>query len=177
MSVLMRNILRFIFFILIQVFVLDKVPLLHQYLKPTIAFLFILWLPFSLSRVALMTVAFVFGLALDYFGGVPGLHSAPMVLIAYLRPFLLNLLLPQQKAEITYSDPSTKSIGIGPYSVYVLTLTLIYHLYLTFIEWMSFGSFVYFIGKVLGSSALSLVLIFITELLFFRKIKFKTNAG
>lgn len=177
MSVLMKNILRFIFFILVQVFVLDKVPLLHQYLKPTVAFLFILWLPFSLSRVALMAIAFVFGLVLDYFSGVPGLHSAPMVLIAYLRPFLLNLLLPQQKAEITYSDPSTKSIGIGPYTIYVLILTVVYHLYLTFIEWMQFGDFLFFIGKVLATSVLSLALIFITELLFFRKVKFKTNAG
>ncbi|UAY57001.1 rod shape-determining protein MreD [Arachidicoccus terrestris] len=177
MSVLMKNILRFIFFILVQVFVLDKVPLLHQYLKPTVAFLFILWLPFSLSRVALMAIAFVFGLVLDYFSGVPGLHSAPMVLIAYLRPFLLNLLLPQQKAEITYSDPSTKSIGIGPYTIYVLVLTVVYHLYLTFIEWMQFGDFLFFIGKVLATSVLSLALIFITELLFFRKVKFKTNAG
>lgn len=177
MSVLMKNILRFIFFILVQVFVLDKVPLLHQYLKPTIAFLFILWLPFSLSRFALMAIAFVFGLVLDYFSGVPGLHSAPMVLIAYLRPFLLNLLLPQQKAEITYSDPSTKSIGIGPYTIYVLVLTVVYHLYLTFIEWMQFGDFLFFIGKVLATSVLSLILIFVTELLFFRKVKFKTNAG
>lgn len=177
MSVLMKNILRFIFFILVQVFVLDKVPLLHQYLKPTIAFLFILWLPFSLPRVGLMAIAFVFGLVLDYFSGVPGLHSAPLVLIAYLRPFLLNLLLPQQKAEITYSDPSTKSIGIGPYSIYVLVLTIVYHLYLTFIEWMQFGDFLFFIGKVIATSVLSLILICITELLFFRKVKFKTNAG
>ena len=177
MSVLMKNILRFIFFILVQVFVLDKVPLLHQYLKPTIAFLFILWLPFSLSRFWLMGIAFIFGLVLDYFSGVPGLHSAPMVLIAYLRPFLLNLLLPQQKAEITYSDPSAKSIGIGPYSIYILVLTVIYHLYLTFIEWMQFGDFLFFIGKVLATSVLRLILIFITELLFFRKVQFKTNAG
>lgn len=177
MSVLMKNILRFIFFILVQVFVLDKVPLIHQYIKPSIAFLFILWLPFSLSRVALMTIAFIFGLTLDYFSGVPGFHSAPLVLIAYLRPFLLNLLLPQQKAEITYSDPSAKSIGIGPYTIYVLVLTLIYHLYLTLIEWLQFGDFLFFISKVIVTSLLSLVLIFITELLFFRKVKFKTNAA
>lgn len=177
MSVLMKNILRFLFFILVQVFVLDKVPLIHQYLKPAIAFLFILWLPFSLSRVALMAVAFIFGLALDYFAGVPGLHSAPLVLIAYIRPFLLNLLLPQQKAEITYSDPSAKSIGIGPYTIYVIVLTFIYHVYLTLIEWLQFGDFLFFIGKVVASTILSLVLIFITELLFFRKVKFRTNAA
>lgn len=177
MSVLMKNILRFIFFILVQAFVLDKVPFIHQYVKPSLYFLFILWLPFSLSRVGLMVIAFLFGLTLDYFSGTPGLHSAPCVLIAYLRPFLLKFLLPQEKNEMAYSDPSVRSIGIAPYSVYIITLTIVYHVYLTFIEWMQFGDFFFFIGKVLASTALSLVLIFVTELLFFRKVKYKTNAA
>ncbi|ANI89908.1 rod shape-determining protein MreD [Arachidicoccus ginsenosidimutans] len=177
MSVLLKNIFRFIFFILIQVFVLDKVPLIHQYIKPSLSFLFILWLPFSLSRASLMIIAFLFGLALDYFGGTPGLHSAPCVLIAYLRPLILNLILPQEKTEVSYIDPNARSIGIAPYAVYVIVLTVVYHIYLTFIEWMQFGNFLFFIGKVLASSLLSILLIFVTEILFFRKAKFKTNAA
>lgn len=177
MSVLLKNILRFIFFILVQVFVLDKVPFIHQYIKPSVFFLFILWLPFGLSRVSLMVIAFLFGLTLDYFAGTPGLHSAPCVLIAYLRPFILNIVIQQEKTGVTYSDPSAKSIGLGPYIIYIVSLTLAYHVYLTFIEWMEFGDFLFFLGKVLASSALSLLLIFITEILFFRKVKFKTNAA
>jgi len=177
MSVLLKNIFRFIFFILIQVFVLDKIPLIHQYIKPSLYFLFILWLPFSLSRISLMAIAFIFGLVLDYFNGVPGLHSAPCVLIAYLRPFILSIILPQEKTENTYIEPSVKSIGFAPYAVYVITLTIVYHILLTFIEWMQFGNFLFFLSRTLLSSALSLLLIFITEILFFRKASFKTNAA
>jgi hypothetical protein len=44
------------------------------------------------------------------------------------------------------------------------------------LEWMNFGNFVYFVGKVIASSAVSLLLILLTEMLFFRKQKFRTNT-
>jgi rod shape-determining protein MreD len=152
------------------------VPLIHQYIKPSVYFLFILWLPFSLSRISLMVIAFVLGLVLDYFNGTPGLHSAPCVLIAFLRPSILGIIVPQEKTENTYIEPSVRSVGLAPYAVYVAVLTFVYHLYLTVSEWMQFDNFLFFLGKTLLSSALSLILIFITEILFFRKASFKTNA-
>ena len=48
---------------------------------------------------------------------------------------------------------------------------------LVFIEWMEFGDFLFFIGKVTATTALSLILIFITEMLFPRKGKYRTNAA
>src|SRR5437762_10135515 len=101
MSTLLKNIIRFILFILVQAYVLDKVPPLHQYVKPILYFLFILWLPFSINRSMQMIIAFIFGLCMDYFTGTPGLHAIPCVLIAYFRPFLLNVLLSQEKTEVS----------------------------------------------------------------------------
>ncbi len=176
MSSLLKNIIRFILFILVQVFVLDKVPPLHQFIVPYLYFLFIIWLPFNIGRVGLMIIAFLLGITLDYFTGTPGLHAAPCVLIAFIRPFLLSLLIPQETTEQSYAEPSIKSMGGAPYSLYVALLTFIHHFYLVLIEWMQFGSFTYFIGKVLGTTAISLLLIFITELIFFRKAKFRSNA-
>ena len=132
MSALLKNIIRFILFILVQAFVLDKVPLLHQFIKPIFYFLFILWLPFSMPRFGLMAIAFVFGLCMDYFSGTPGLHAAPCVLIAYLRPFILNVLLPQETTEISYYEPSIRSMGFAQYSIYILLLTFIHHSLLVF---------------------------------------------
>ncbi len=177
MSQLVKNILRYICFILLQVYVLNKVPPLHQFITPYLYFLFILWLPFSTSRFSLMLVAFLFGLTLDYFVGSPGLHTAPCVLIAYLRPFLINLLISQEGAELNYAEPSIKSLGWAPYSLYVLIFTFLHHFYLVFLEWIHFGDFIYFLGKVMATTAVSLLLIFISEMLFFRKQKFRTNTA
>jgi len=177
MSSFLKNIIRFILFILVQHFILDKVPPLHQFIKPVLYFLFVLWLPFNLPRISLMIIAFMFGLAMDYFSGTPGLHAAPCVLIAYIRPFLLTVLLPQEKTEFSYAEPSIKSLGFAPYSVYVLILTFLHHAYLVLIEWLQFGDFVYFIGKVIATTGISMLLIYLTELLFQRKDKYRTNAA
>jgi len=94
-----------------------------------------------------------------------------------LISFLLNLFIAQESTEQSFIEPSVKSMGWGPYSFYIALLTFIHHFYLVFIEWLQFGTFLYFIGKVLATTAISLLLIFITEMLFFRKGKYRTNAA
>ena len=67
MSELLKNVFRFVLFILVQVFILYKMPPLHRFITPYLYYLYILWLPFSMSRASLMAVAFLFGLSQDYF--------------------------------------------------------------------------------------------------------------
>jgi rod shape-determining protein MreD len=176
MSSFVKNIFRFALFILLQVFVLHQIPPLHKFITPYLYYLFILWLPFNIGRGMLMAVAFLFGLSLDYFLHTPGLHAAACVLIAYVRPFLINLLTRQEASEQNYASPSVISMGFAPYFTYVLVLTLLHHGYLVFLEWMQLGNFLYFLGKVAATTGISLLLILITELLFFRKEKFRTNT-
>jgi hypothetical protein len=99
------------------------------------------------------------------------------VLIAYIRPYLLNLLLPQETIEQSYAEPGVNSMGWAPYAVYVGLLTFIHHFYLVLIEWLQFGDFVYFLGKVIGTTLVSFMMIVLSELLFFRKGKYRTNAA
>jgi len=177
MSTLVRNILRFVLLILVQYYVLDKIHL-HQMVTPYIYFLFILWMPFSLNRSWQLLLAFLLGFALDSFRHSPGFHSAACVLIAYLRPFLINILIPQEGADTNYDEPSARSMGgVFPYMIYAGLLTLLHHGWLFFLEAMELGNFWYFIIKTLLSTAISLVLILAAELLFYRKQKFRTNTA
>jgi rod shape-determining protein MreD len=176
MSSLVKNIVRFIFFILFQVYVLDKIHL-HQMVTPYLYFLFILWLPFKMNRTLLMLVAFILGFTLDSFRHHPGFHTAACVLIAYVRPFLVNILIPQEGAETNYEEPSFKSMGgLLPYLIYTGTLSLLHNTWLFFLEAWQFGDIWYFIIKTVLSTVISLLLILITELIFTRKQKFRTNT-
>ncbi|MBI1343222.1 MAG: rod shape-determining protein MreD [Terrimonas sp.] len=177
MSDLFRNIIRFALFIGIQVYVLDNIPPLNRFIIPIIYYLFILWLPFSVSRFWLLIAGFITGLTIDYFVMTPGLHAAACVLIAYVRPFLINILTPKDTADFNYREPSAKAMGWAPYGVYVLVLTLLHNGYLVFLEWLQFGSFIDFLVKVLSTSAISLLLIFTAEIIFPRKMKFRTNVA
>ena len=174
MNPIIKHSIRFVFFILLQVFVLNTIPPLHQFIVPYIYFLYILWLPLGISRIWLLLLAFIFGLTLDYFTGTPGLHAAPCVAIAFLRPFLLKLLLAQETAEAGYMEPGHKSMGWAPYITYAVLLILLHHSYLVLIEWLQFGNFLYFMGKVAGTSAISLLLMLIAELLIPRREKQRT---
>lgn len=177
MSDLVKNIFRLVIFILVQVFVLNKIPHLHRFIVPYLYFLLILWLPFSLSRPGLLLVGFLTGLTLDYFTMTPGLHAAACTLIAYFRPFVVNLLLPKDTSEFNYSEPSPRSMGWMPYSVYAFVLTLLHHGYLVLLEWLQFGSLLDFLIKVVATTAISMLLILTTELLFPRKLRFRTNTA
>jgi hypothetical protein len=176
-SDLLKNIIRFAVFILVQVYILNKVPHLHRFITPYLYYLFILWLPFSISRVGLLIIGFITGMALDYFTMHPGLHAAACVLVAYLRPFVINILAPKDTTGFNYREPSPKAMGWTPYMVYVLILTLAHHSYLLLLEFFSFPNFLDMLIKTVSYTAISLLLVITTELLFQRKLNFRTNTA
>jgi rod shape-determining protein MreD len=175
MSNLLKNSLRFALFILLQVFLLDKIPPINEFIVPILYFLFILWLPFNISKTQLLLLGFLFGFVLDIFTKSPGLHASACTLIAYIRPFIIHLLMPKETYETNYIEPSIISMGFLPYMIYVLILTIMHHFYLILLEWISFGDFVFFIGKLIASTGISMLLILITEMLSPRNIKSRSR--
>ena len=174
MSELIRNIIRFVLFIVVQVFILNTLHL-HQYIIPYIYYLFILWLPFSISRNALLIIGFITGLTLDYFSMQIGVHAAACTLIAYARPFIINILTVKDTSEFNYREPSPKAMGWVPYIVYVLVLTFLHHTFMTLLQWLQFGRFVDFLIKIVTTTAISMLLVITIELLFPRRMKYRTN--
>lgn len=177
MNDLLKNITRFIVFILVQVYVLNKIPHLHKFITPYLYYLFILWLPFSVSRQWLLLIGFLTGLTLDYFTMTPGLHAAACTLVAYVRPFIINILTPKDTSDFNYREPSPRAMQWTPYAVYVFILTLLHHGYMVLLEWLSFGSFLDFLIKVVATTGISFLLIFTVELIFPRKLRFRTNTA
>jgi rod shape-determining protein MreD len=171
MNPIVKNTIRFFFILFIQVFILNKIPPLHQFVVPYFYFIVILWLPFKTQRWIILIVGFLLGFTVDIFYKTPGLHAAASVLIAYLRPFVINLLFPKEATEWGNEEPNRLSMGALPFTTYVILLTIIHNLYLIFLEWMQFGSFFYFLGKLIATSLVSLLLILISELLVNRRKK------
>jgi rod shape-determining protein MreD len=169
MNNILKNSIRFVLFLLIQIIILNEVPPLHQFITPYLYFIFLLWLPFGTSRLTLTILGFLLGYSLDVFTNTPGLHAAACTLIGYVRPSILNLLLAQETSEELTKEPSVGSMGWGPYFIYVVILTFTHHFYLVLLEWLQFGNFLYFIGKVMATSLMSVLLIFVVELVMNRR--------
>ncbi|MRG47739.1 rod shape-determining protein MreD [Chitinophaga sp. SYP-B3965] len=168
MSVLLRNIIRFILLILFQVVVLDRI-LIEQHVNPYLYMLFILLLPFNLPRPALQLLGFLLGITLDMFSDTFGLHAAACVFIAYLRPFILNILSPQGGFEVTQRTPSVTSMGTSQYAIYVSVLVLLHNIVYFCLSVFSFADPLYLLLKIVLSTVVSLFLVLIYELLFFSR--------
>jgi len=170
MSNLFKTSLRFVLFILLQVFLLDKIPPINECIVPILYFLYILWLPFNISKTQILFLSFFYGFVLDLFLKTPGLHAAACTLIAFFRPHIIHLLMPKETNENNFLEPSISSMGFLPYMVYVLILTIMHHFYLILLEWISFGDIMFFILKLIASTGISMFLILITDMLFPRNI-------
>jgi hypothetical protein len=168
MNLILKNILRLILILTIQEVVLNKVPPLHQFIVPYFYFVFLLWLPFKVTRINLLFFAFGLGYLIDLFNNTPGLHIAVCVLLAYIRPPLIKLFLPKETTEWGNEEPSRKTMGQVPYAAYVVIMTILHNFYLILLEWLQFGDFLYFIGKLLATSFVSLLLIGLADLLISR---------
>jgi hypothetical protein len=166
MSEPVKQIIRFILFILVQALVLSHMAPVHRFITPYLYFLFILWLPFFTSRMWVLILGFFCGIVLDMFTKTPGLHASACLVVGYFRPFLINLLVPRETKELTHGSPSIRTMGFASYALYVVLLTLAHNAWIVMLEWMSFGNVWYFLGKVFFSTVVTLLLVLLTEMLF-----------
>jgi hypothetical protein len=126
--------------------------------------------------MGLLVIGFITGISLDLFMTTPGLHAAACVLIAYLRPFVINILAPKDATGFSYRGPSPRAMGWTPYIVYTLVLTLFHHSYMVLLEWLSFGSILDFIIKIVATTGISMLLI-ITTGFCSQKNEIRTNTA
>jgi rod shape-determining protein MreD len=168
-SVLFKNIIRFLLLVLIQVFVFNNMNL-SGYLNPYIYILFILLLPVDISKSLLLVLAFLLGLTIDYFGNTLGLHAAATLLMAFARPAVLNLFF--SNIEFTPGEePGLSRLKFSGFFRYTFTMVFIHHSTLFLLEVLSFNNFLYLLYRIMLSSLLTMLLIFISMLLFSKKKK------
>jgi hypothetical protein len=177
-SDLLRNIIRFFILVFVQVYILSRPDLfLHRFIVPYLYYLFILWLPFSISRNGLLFAGFITGLTMDYFTMQMGVHTAACTLIAFVRPFLIGILVAKDSSEFNYREPSPRAMGWTPYLVYVLVLTVLHHFYMILLQYLQVGNLMEMLIKMVSTTGISMLLIITVELLFPRRMKFRTNTA
>lgn len=161
------NILRFLFLAALQVLILNRIQL-GGYLNPFLYVLFILLLPVSTPGWLLLGSAFLMGLSVDVFSETGGIHAAASVLIAFIRPGVLNILTSRQDME-TGIEPTISAMGLGWFARYSLTLILIHHLAFFLIEAGSLHNILPLVYRIILSSVFTFVLVIISQYLFYSR--------
>ncbi len=162
-----RNIVRFLVLAAIQVVILNRIHFLG-FINPYLYVLFILLLPFETPRWQLLAFSFLMGLTMDAFSNSFGLHAGACTLMAYSRPAILRLLTSRKEYEPGLR-PGIKDLGFNWFLSYSGVLILIHHSFLFYMEVFQFREFFFTLFKVVANSSVTLLLVFISQYLFYRK--------
>ena len=167
MSKLISNSLRFILLVFIQVFLLKNI-VFYDLNVPYLYVLFILLLPFETPNWVLFFFSFLIGITVDLFNDTLGLHAAASTILALVRILFISVTVQKDNYD-SDPEPSLSIMGFRWFFFYALILTFIHHFFLLNFEVFKFSEIPSTLSRVILSSLITLTLIFISELLFFRK--------
>ena len=160
--------LRFCFFAIIQVFILNSIPAIQSFITPYIYFICILWLPININKIFLLFIGFFYGLFIDYLTGTLGLHATLCLLLCLYRYIFLNIAFRKDIQDLNNKEPTIRLLGNDKYFIYIVLGIIIHNAGLVLIEWLEFSNFLLFIKKLFLTSLLSIFLALSFELFFLR---------
>jgi rod shape-determining protein MreD len=156
MQLVLQNIVRLVLLILLQVLVLNNVAFLG-FVNPYLYILFVIMLPVKLTRWATLVLAFGCGLLMDTFSNTGGMHTASLLLIAFLRNGIIGLFITIEEGN--NPTPTFYTFGLNAYIKYVVMMVVIYHLAFFVIEASSLAHPLMLITKIIMSSVVTIFII------------------
>jgi hypothetical protein len=159
------NIIRFILLILFQVLILDNINL-GGFINPYFYIYFILLLPFEISGWLLLLLSFLLGAGIDIFINTLGLNISACLVIGFARPYIIRSISAGSDSLIGDS-PSIKNQGLKWFLYYAISMIMIHHFVLFYLEAFRFTEFFLTFFRMVLSSLFTLLLVMISEYLFY----------
>jgi rod shape-determining protein MreD len=161
------SIIQFILLVLVQVFLLDHINL-FGYINPMLYIWFIIMLPNNTPKWLVLISSFLLGICIDTFSADIGINATICVLIGFLRPMLLNAFSGNID-ESPSQRPSMASLGFLNFFLYTSIIVLIHHTFYFIIETFSWSEFFQVLLRILLSSIVTIALILILDMIFYKK--------
>lgn len=167
MDQLIRQIITFISLVLLQVLIFNNVPAIGM-ISPYIYIAFILMLPVNLSPSLVLLISFVTGFLIDLSISSYGVHASASVMMAAIRPTMLNFLAPRQGYE-SQNIPILSNFGFSWALKYITVCTAVHHVMLYICFTFTFEGLGFLFLRMLINIALTVFVIILSELFIFKK--------
>ena len=167
-DILPGNIIRFFVLVLLQVLVLNNVQLTALQINPYVYVLFVLLLPFETPGWLLLVSAFLIGISVDIFSDTIGLHATATVFMAFLRPYILQLISTRDGYEIG-TAPRLSFYGFFWFVKYATILIFAHHIAYFYAEAFSFSEFFFTFLKAILSTIFTGLLVVLSQYFIYKK--------
>lgn len=165
--ILSKYVVMFISLVLVQVLIFNQVQF-SGFFNPYVYVLFIILLPLSTPRYAVLILAFLLGLTIDIFSNSLGIHSAATVFAAYIRPLIIRIISNREDDKSDF--PGLNQNKLTWFINYVLLMVLLHHTLLFYLEVYTFANFLNTLYRVILSSIFSIIMIVLSQFLVFKDI-------
>lgn len=156
-----KYIAYFIFLVLLQVMILNNINFAGN-INPYLYIIFVLALPFNVSKSGVLILSFLMGLTIDLFVYTPGINAAATVFLGFSRNLLLPLFQPRDGYE-PGTHPSVAHYGWSWYMRYAVILVILHHVALFFLDAFSLKNFGSTLLNSLYTAVFTLILIILTQ--------------
>lgn len=167
MNVFVKHGIRFVFFILVQVLVLNQIELgfgIQLLVYP----LFILLLPVELGIFPLLGLAFIMGLSIDAMSNTYGLHTSALLTFAYARPAVFKLFAPRDGYD-PLLETNIFAMGNKWFLKTFGLLIIIHHFWFFLMEMFKMNELLFVFQKVILSAPISFLVCILLQYLFVKK--------
>ena len=147
----------FVLLAIVQVLVCNNISILN-FATPFVFIYVIVRLPLTLHRNWVMIIGFLAGLIIDIFGDTAGMNALACTILGAVRETVVKLYVTHDD-EIADPVPSAKTLGPGAYIKYLLTMTFVYCLSVTYSEAFTLHDFLLSLYRVVGCTALTFVIL------------------
>lgn len=125
-SIIRFSLLAF-FLAALQILVFNEVSL-NAFVQPVIYPLLILYLPYRMPHWLVMFIAFAYGFVIDVFSYTLAIHSAALVLMAFLRPYVLTLLNIRPKLSTIQYSVHLRNTPRAKFLLYFIIMLMLHQL-------------------------------------------------
>ena len=156
-----KTVIQFIvlFLALVVVQLVCNKIVLFNIAMPVVFIYLILRLPVNLHGGWVLTIAFFSGLIIDIFNNTPGMNALACTMLAAVRRPVFNMFVSREN-DMNIPIPSVDSMGVSDYFKYMATLVTIYCTLIFLIQAFSLHNLALTVARIVGSSILSVVIIF-----------------
>ena len=156
MNVVYKHTIRFVIFAFLQAMVFNQLNIgfgIHLMIQP----LYIMLLPFELTVIPMMGIAFLMGLVIDIISNTYGLNTSSLVLMAYLRPIVFKFYGPREGYD-PLKEPTSQDMGANWFTVVYGILLGLHSFWFFLLEIFELGRIGFILQKTIFSGVLSFLL-------------------
>ncbi|MGI9525646.1 MAG: rod shape-determining protein MreD [Weeksellaceae bacterium] len=148
---------------LLQVVIFNNINYLG-FANPFIYVLFILLLPLDTNRYLILTYAFILGIGIDIFEMSGGINAFATVFIAFIRPFIVNVINMGNNEEA--ENVKLFRFNFIQWFIYLATLIFSHHFIVLILEKFSFDNISHTLRQSAIGALITLIVIGIYIILF-----------